>query len=110
QARKSGGWGGSVGAGLHGTQPDWSGGSGRAAHEWGRSELPADESFGSSDRACKGSLPATVSKREQRRLQCQEEPRTVEKMVEDMLTAGNCAPGEILMSVLKLPLSGGGGP
>jgi len=61
-------------------------------------------------RARMESLPATVSKREQRRLQREEERRTVEKMVEHMLTAGNCAPGEILMSVLKLPRSGGGGP
>jgi len=62
------------------------------------------------DRACGGSLPATASKREQRRLQREKERRAVEKMVDDMLTAGNFAPGEILMSALKLPLSGGGGP
>jgi len=64
----------------------------------------------SSDLACRASLPATVSRREQRRLQLQEKRRAVEKMVEDMLTAGNCAPCEILMSVLKMPLSGGFGP
>jgi len=212
QARKSGGWGGTSGMGPYGTQPDRSEGPGRAAHEWGGSELGADDSFGSGDglddrleradaidphgveqhaahmsemgeiggnapseansdetmsiveaqehiqvtansgalagldngaaqpaeastpeqgkapgsgsetgnpqpptpdsseRACRGSLPATLSKREQRRLQLQEERRAVEKMVEDMLTSGNCAPGEILMNVLKLPLSGGGGP
>jgi len=64
----------------------------------------------SSDRACGGSLPAAVSERAQRRLRLAKERRAVEKMVENMPTAGNCAPGEILMSVLKLPRSGGGGP
>jgi len=55
-------------------------------------------------------LPATVSEQEESQLRDEEERRAVERMVEDTLTAGNCAPGEILMSVLKMPLSGGGGP
>jgi len=212
QARKSGGWGGTSGMGPYGTQLDRSEDRGREAHESDRSELGADDSFGSGDgqgdrveradvidpdsveqhgdhtsgmgeigenapseansdettgiveaqesiqvtansgarsaldkgmaqpreastpdhgtapgsgsesgspkprtpdssnRACRGSLPATASKREQRRLQREKERRAVEKMVDDMLTAGNFAPGEILMSALKLPLSGGGGP
>jgi hypothetical protein len=70
---------------------------------------PEPQAPDSSDRAWKGSLPATDSKREKRRLR-DKERRAVERMVEDMLTAGNYAPGEILMSALKLPLSGGRGP
>jgi len=56
------------------------------------------------------SLPATVSKQEQRRLQLEEERRAVERMVEEKLRAGNFSLGEILASALALPLSGGRGP
>jgi len=64
----------------------------------------------SSDRACRGSLSATVSKREKRRLLREKERRAVERMVRDKLNARSFAPGEILMSALALPLSGGRGP
>jgi len=64
----------------------------------------------SSDRACEGMLPATASKRERRRLQRQEERRAIERMVLEKLTSGSYKPGEILMNVLKMPRSGGGGP
>ncbi len=70
---------------------------------------PDQETPDSSDRACGGSLPAAASKREKRRLR-DKERRAVERMVEDMLTKGNYAPGEILMSAVKLPLSGFRGP
>ncbi len=85
--------------------------------EEGKPRGPASESGNpqpktpaASDRACRGSLPATVSRREESQLRDEHERRAVEKMVEDMPTAGNCAPGEILMSALALPLSGGRGP
>ena len=48
------------------------------------------------------SFPATVSKREEERLRLEEERRTMEKMVEEKLTTGNFAPGEILMSALTM--------
>ncbi len=83
---------------------------GKAPGSGSRSGDPDQETPDLSDRACAGSLPATVSKREQRRLQRKEERRAVEKMVEDMLKAGSCAPGEILMSALKLPFFGDRGP
>jgi hypothetical protein len=70
---------------------------------------PDQETPDSSDPACGGTLPAAVSKREKRRLR-DKERRAVEKMVEDMLSKGNYTPGEILMSALKLPLSGFRGP
>ncbi len=71
---------------------------------------PGQETSDSSDRACAGSLPATVSKREQRRLQRKEERQAVEKMVEDMLKAGSFSLDEILTSAMALPHSGGLGP
>jgi len=83
---------------------------GKAAASGPESGNPKPHTPDPSDRACRERMPATVSKRELRRLQLREERRAVEKMVEDMLTSGNCAPGEILMSVLKMPLSGGCGP
>jgi len=55
-------------------------------------------------------LSATVSKREKRRLLREKERRAVERMVRDKLNARSFAPGEILMSALALPLSGGRGP
>jgi len=64
----------------------------------------------SSDRACRGSSPATVSKREKRRLRRDKERRAVERMVEEKLKAGNFAPGEILMTALAMALPGGRGP
>jgi len=64
----------------------------------------------SSDRTCAASLPATVPKREQGRLQLEKERRAVERMVEDKLNAGSLAPADILMSALALPLSGGRDP
>jgi hypothetical protein len=70
---------------------------------------PKPQTPDSTDRACRESSPATVSKREKRRLR-EEERRAVERMVEDKLSAGSFAPGEILMSALALPLSGGRGP
>ncbi|MGO9470451.1 MAG: hypothetical protein ACLQVF_40685, partial [Isosphaeraceae bacterium] len=71
---------------------------------------PGQETSDSSDRACAGSLPATVSKREQRRLQRKEERQAVEKMVEDMLKAGSFSLAEMFTSALALPHSGGRGP
>jgi hypothetical protein len=56
------------------------------------------------------SLPATVSKQEQRRLRLEKERRAVERMVEEKLSAGNFSVGEILTGALALPLSGGRGP
>jgi len=70
---------------------------------------PEPQTPDSSDRACRERSPATVAKREKRRLR-QEERRAVERMVEDKLNAGNLAPGKILMSALALPLSRGRGP
>jgi len=70
---------------------------------------PEPQTADSSDRAYRESSPATVSKREKRRLR-EEERRAVERMVEDKLSAGDFAPGEILMSALALPLSRGRGP
>ncbi len=84
--------------------------SGKAQGSGSESGNPKPKTPDSSNRACGTSLPPAVSKREQRRLQRQEERRAVEKMVEDMLTARNCAPGEIQMSALRLPFSAGGGP
>jgi len=88
-----------------------------SAPEQGKAQASASESGNpkprtpdSSDRACRGSLPATVSKREKRRLRREKERRAVERMVRDKLSAGSFAPGEILMSALALPLSGGRGP
>ncbi len=71
---------------------------------------PDQETPDSSDRACTGSLPTTVSKREQRRLQRKEERQAVEKMVEDMLKAGSFSLAEMFTSALALPHSGGRGP
>jgi hypothetical protein len=71
---------------------------------------PQRQATDSSDRACEGSLPATDSKWEERRLRLEQEGRAVEKMVEEKLTAGNVAPGEILMSALTMQLPGGRGP
>jgi hypothetical protein len=64
----------------------------------------------SSDRACSGSLPATVSQQEERQLRLEEERRAIERMVEEKLKAGNFSLREILMSAMTLPLSGGRGP
>ncbi len=71
---------------------------------------PNQETPDSSDRACRGSLPATVSEREERRLRREKERRAVERMVEDKLNAGSFSLGEILTSALALPPSGGRGP
>jgi len=56
----------------------------------------------SNNQDCRGSLVATASKRNERRLRREKERRAVERMVEDMLTAGNFAPGEILARALAL--------
>jgi len=83
----------------HGEAP----GSGSASGD------PEPQTPDSSDRACRESAQAAVSKREERRLR-QEERRAVERMVEEKLIAGNFAPGEILMSAMALRLPGGRGP
>jgi hypothetical protein len=59
-----------------------------------------------------GSLPATVSRPEQRRLRPEEEEerRAVERMVEEKLNAGTFSLREILTSAMALPRSGGRGP
>jgi len=62
------------------------------------------------DRACGGSLPATASKREQRRLRLEEERRAAERMVEEKLKAGSFSLREILTSAIALPPSDGRGP
>jgi hypothetical protein len=71
---------------------------------------PEPQTPNSSDRACRGSLPATVSKREKRRKRLERERRAIERMVEEKLSAGSYTPGDILMTALALPLSGGRGP
>jgi hypothetical protein len=71
---------------------------------------PKPQTPDSSDRAWRGSLPATVSQREERQLRCDEERRAVERMVEEKLKAGNFSLREILTTALALPLSGGRGP
>ncbi len=71
---------------------------------------PKPQKPDSSDRACRRSLPATVSKREKRRLRREKERRPVERMVADKLNAGSFSLGEILTSALALPLSCGRGP
>jgi hypothetical protein len=71
---------------------------------------PQHEATDSSDRACEGSLLATDSESEERRLRLEEEGRAVEKMVEEKLTAGNLAPGEILMSALTMTFPNGRDP
>ncbi len=83
---------------------------GKAPGSGSQSGDPDQETPDSSDRACKGSLPATVSKREKRRLQRKEERRAIERMVEEKLTSGRYSPGEIVMTALKMPLTGGCGP
>jgi len=55
-------------------------------------------------------LAATVSKREKRRKRLEKERRAIERMVAEKLSAGSYSPGDILMSALALPLSGGRGP
>jgi len=71
---------------------------------------PQPQTPDSSDRACRGSLPATVSQREERQVRLDEERRAVEKMVEQKLKAGNFSLREILTSAMTLPLSGGCDP
>jgi len=83
---------------------------GKAPGSGSESGNPKPQAPNSSDRACRGSLPATISKREQRRLGPEEERRAVERMVDDKPNAGSFSLEEILMSALKLPLSGGRGP
>jgi len=83
---------------------------GKAQGSGSASGNPIPRTPGSSDRACRGSLPAAVSKREKRRLRREKERRAVERMVRDKLSAGSFAPGEILMSALALPLAGDRGP
>ncbi len=70
---------------------------------------PNQETPDSSDRACAASSPATVSKREERRLRLEKETRAVERRVAAKLKAGGFSLAE-LMSVLELPLPGGRGP
>jgi len=82
---------------------------GKAPGSGSASGDPEPQMPDSSDRTCGKSSPATVSEPEKRRLR-QEERRAVERMVEDKLSAGDFAPGEILMSALALPLSRGRGP
>jgi len=82
---------------------------GKAPGSGSASGNPEPQTPDSSDRACRESSPANVSKQEMRRLR-EEERRAVERMVEDKLNAGNLAPGEILMSALALPLARGRGP
>jgi hypothetical protein len=76
------------------------------------SHNPNPQTPDSSDRACSGSLPMTVSELEKRRLRRAEEEdrRAVERMVEEMLKAGTISLREILTSAMTLPLSGGRGP
>ncbi len=64
----------------------------------------------SSDRAIRGRLPATVSKRQKGRSRREKKRAAAETMVEDKLSAGNFSLGEILTSALALPLPGGRGP
>ncbi len=45
-----------------------------------------------------------------RQLRREKERRAVERMVADKLKSGSLSPGDILMSALALPLSGGRGP
>jgi len=83
---------------------------GKAPGSGSASGNPKPQTPDSSDRACRGRLPTTVSNREKRRLRLEKERRAVERMVADKLNAGSFSPGDILMSALALPLSGGRGP
>jgi len=83
---------------------------GKAQASASESGNPKPQTPDSSDRARKGSLPASVSNQQKRRLLREKERRAVERMVRDKLSAGSFGPGEILMSALALPLSGGRGP
>ena len=74
------------------------------------SRNPQHEAPDSSDRTCSGSLLATDSNSEERRLRLEEERQMVERMVEEKLTTGNLEGGEILMSALTMQLPGGLGP
>jgi len=73
---------------------------------------PTPQAPDSSDRACGGSLPTTVSEQEKRRLRREEEEerRAVERMVEEKLKAGTFSLREILTSAMALAPSGGRGP
>ncbi len=79
----------------------------RSGSEGGDRKPPAPDS---SNRAFGGSLPATVSQREQTRLHREDERRAVERMVEDKLKAGGFSLREILTSAMALRPSGGRGP
>jgi len=59
------------------------------------SRNPEAQTSDSSDRACRASLPAMVSEREERRIRLEKERRAVERMVEGKLTAGSFSLGEI---------------
>jgi len=83
---------------------------GKAQASGSPSSNPKPRTPDSRDRACTGSLPATASKREQRRLRREKERLAVERIVEEKLKAGNFSLSEILTSALVLPLSGGRGP
>jgi len=83
----------------HGEAP----GSGSASGD------PEPQTPDSSDRACRESAQAAVSKREERRL-LERERRALERMVEEKLKAGNFSLREILTSALTLQPSGGRGP
>jgi len=71
---------------------------------------PGPQTPDSGDRACGGSLPATLSAREKERSRCESERRAIERMVEEKLKAGNFSLREILTGAMALPLSGGRGP
>jgi len=83
---------------------------GKAPASGSESGNPKPRTPDSSDRACRGSLPATVSQREESQLREEEERRAVERIVEEKLKAGNFSLREILVSAMTLQPSGGRGP
>jgi len=97
----------------NGAAQSWEGSTpeqGKAPGSGSESGDPKPRTPDSRDRAWRESLPATVSKREQRRLRREEERRAVERMVADKLKAGSFSLGEILTSAWALPPTCGRGP
>jgi len=76
---------------------------GKAQRSGSESGDPKPQTPGWSDRACSRSLPASLSKRDKRRLRREQEKRAVERMVDDKLKAGSTSFSEILASVLASP-------
>jgi len=83
---------------------------GKAQGSGSASGNPKPRAPDSSGRACRGSLPATVSQGERTRLQLEKERLVIERLVEDKLKAGNLSLREILTCAMTLPPSGGRGP